>query len=90
MIVPKAEELVAEAEKAEKEGNREKASELYLCVPPFVDDLACTDLSAAEPLQCIVSPDFQLPAQRSRGTHGRKARKLPPKVLGCESGQRRR
>lgn len=27
---PKAEELVAEAEKAEKEGNREKASELYL------------------------------------------------------------
>lgn len=29
---PKAEELVAEAEKAEKEGNQEKASELYLYV----------------------------------------------------------
>ena len=27
---PKAEELVAEAEKAEKEGNKEKASEFYL------------------------------------------------------------
>lgn len=29
---PKAEELVAEAEKAEKEGNREKASEFYMSV----------------------------------------------------------
>ena len=29
---PKAEELVAEAEKAEKEGNREKASEFYMYV----------------------------------------------------------
>lgn len=29
---PKAEELIAEAEKAEKEANHEKASELYLCV----------------------------------------------------------
>ena len=28
--VPKAEELVAEAENAEKEGNLEKASELYM------------------------------------------------------------
>jgi len=28
--VPKAEELVVEADKAEREGNREKASELYL------------------------------------------------------------
>ena len=27
---PKAEELVVEAEKAEKEGHRDKASELYL------------------------------------------------------------
>ena len=29
---PKAEELAAEAEKAEQEGNKEKASELYLYV----------------------------------------------------------
>jgi hypothetical protein len=27
---PKAEELVSEAQKAEQEGNKEKASELYL------------------------------------------------------------
>ena len=31
---PKAEELAAEAEKAEQEGNTEKASELYLYVHP--------------------------------------------------------
>ncbi|TKA23134.1 hypothetical protein B0A50_07164 [Salinomyces thailandicus] len=31
---PKAEELVAEAEKAEQEGNKEKASEFYLQVAP--------------------------------------------------------
>ena len=30
MYFPKAEELVARAEEAEKEGNQEKASELYL------------------------------------------------------------
>ena len=29
---PKAEELVAEAEKADKAGEKEKASELYMCV----------------------------------------------------------
>lgn len=28
--VPKAEELVVEADKAEREGNREKASELFM------------------------------------------------------------
>lgn len=34
---PKAEELVAEAEKAEKEGNKEKASELYMYVTSSCD-----------------------------------------------------
>lgn len=87
---PKAEELVAEAEKAEKEGNQEKASEFYLYIASNPTADAGADLSKGEGLQFTEYLGSQRLALRSSDMHGQKARKQPRRALPSESVLRKK
>lgn len=72
---PKAEELIAEAEKAEQEGNQEKASELYLFVSPRLWRGHGANRMLGAVLHFTAFQDFQRLAQKSNDTPGKKARR---------------
>ena len=87
MFFPKAEELVAEAEKAEEEGNREKASEMYMYMTSILDTDITILTFLGEPLRCTAYPDSLLPGLRSSGMLGKKARRLQGKDWLYVSGR---
>lgn len=74
MYFPKAEELTQRATEAEKAGENEKASELYLYVLAQQEGSYAYKTIAAPP-QFIELPDFPLPDRRSRKKHGPKVKR---------------
>ena len=72
---PKAEELVSRATKAEKAGEEEKATELFLFVHWYSDNCASIDNQTDEPLPFIESPGFLAQGQKSRSRLGQRARR---------------